>query len=204
MVSTRWLLRAGILAGPLYLAVGVIQGLVRDGFDFGRHPLSVLANGSFGWVQTANFLVTGLLVITAAAGFRRALGPNSRGVTWCLAGYGVAMIVAAAFPADPVDGFPPGTPEGFPTSISSTGLVHFAAGALAFSLLALSAFFAAWTMARQSLWSLAVLSLLSAVGVAGGFFGGLALPIGVVGIWFAVVAGWAWLSIMSMRLNPLA
>ena len=48
--GTRSLLRYGVLVGPFYLALGVIQGLVRDGFDFARHPLSVLANGPGGWV----------------------------------------------------------------------------------------------------------------------------------------------------------
>jgi hypothetical protein len=187
----------------LYLAVGVLQGLLRDGFDFARHPLSVLANGPSGWIQTANFVVAGLMVIAAAVGFRRVLGPASRGVTWCLCGYGVSLLAAAVFPADPVDGFPRGTPEGFPTSISTTGLVHFAAGALAFAFLALSGLFAAWTMARRRESSLAVLSLLSGLAVGFGFFGGLALPIGVVGIWFAVVVGWAWLAVMSLRLGRL-
>jgi hypothetical protein len=46
--ATNMLLRCGAIAGPLYLAVGAIQGLVRDGFDFARHPLSVLANGPGG------------------------------------------------------------------------------------------------------------------------------------------------------------
>jgi len=29
------------------------------------------------------------------------------------------------------------------------------------------------------------------------------LPVGVWGIWFAVVVGWGWLTIMSLRLNRL-
>ena len=52
-----------MLAGPFYLALGLIQALVRDGFDFARHPLSVLANCPGGWVQTANFVLTGVLVV---------------------------------------------------------------------------------------------------------------------------------------------
>src|SRR5262245_34018346 len=121
---TRFLLRCGMLAGPLYLAVSLAQAFVRDGFDLGRHPLSLLANGPGGWVQTANLAITGLMVIAAAVGFTRALGSKSRGLTWFLGAFGAGMIVAAVFPADPVDGFPPGTPEGPPTSISATGLVH--------------------------------------------------------------------------------
>jgi hypothetical protein len=200
-MQSSHLLRCGAVAGPLYLAVGIGQALIRDGFDFARHPLSVLANGPGGWIQTANFVVTGLLVIAAAIGFSRVLGPKSRGVTWFLGGFGGAMIVAAICPADPVDGFPPGTPSGFPTSISTTGLIHFAAGALGFIFLAISCFFAARAMSRRKVPSLALLSLLTGVAIFGGFFGGMALPIGVLGIWFAVVAGWIWLTVMSLRLN---
>lgn len=203
--AVSWsLLRWGVVAGPFYLGVGLLQALLRDGFDLARHPLSVLANGPGGWIQTANFLFTGLMVVAAAVGFRRVLGPKSRAVTWFLGGYGVAMILAAMFPADPMDGFPPGTPEGFPTSISTTGLIHFIAGALAFTCLAISALAAAWTMRRRGVPSLALLSLFSGLAVLLGFFSGTALPIGVAGIWFAVVVGWTWLTVMSLRLNRVA
>lgn len=203
-MRTTSLLRWGIIAGPFYLALGVGQGLLRDGFSFARHPLSVLANGSWGWVQTANFALTGVMVLAAAAGMRRALGPKSRGVTWSLYAYGLGMILAALFPADPVDGFPPGTPEGFPTSISTTGLIHFIVGALTFTSLAISGFFGAWTFWRRGMGALALLSLFSGLSVFFGFFGGIALPIGVAGIWFAVVIGWIWLAVTSSRLGALA
>ena len=64
----------------------------------------------------------------------RAGAEVTRRLTWFLAGFGLSMIVAAVFPADPIDGFPPGTPEGPPTSISTTGLVHFASRALGLHL----------------------------------------------------------------------
>jgi len=113
------------------------------------------------------------------------------------------MIAASMFPADPVDGFPPGTPLGPPTSISTTGLIHFIAGALGFTFLAVSCFVAARAMRRRNASSLALLSLLSGFAVVLGFFGGIFLPVGVWGIWFAVVVGWGWLTIMSLRLNRL-
>jgi hypothetical protein len=199
----RSFLRFGVLAGPFYLAVGLIQAFLRDGFDLARHPLSLLANGPGGWVQTANFVLTGLMVLAAAVGFGRVPGPRLRGVTYFLGAFGVALIVAAVFPADPVDGFPPGTPKGPPTSISTTGLIHFAAGALGFLSLGISCFFAAWAMWRRRVSSLAFVSLLSGLAVLLGFFGGIVLPIGIMGIWFAVVVGWAWLAILSLRLSGL-
>jgi len=197
----RSLLRWGVVAGPFYLAVGLGQGLLREGFDFARHPLSVLANGSWGWVQTANFVLSGLMVLAAVVGFGRVLGPKSRAFRWSLAGYGLGMILAAIFPADPIDGFPPGTPKGMPTSISTTGLMHFVAGALTFLMLGISGLAAAWAMMRRHQTPLALLSLFSGLSVFIGFFGGIASPIGVAGIWFAVVVGWAWLFILSLRIG---
>ena len=197
---TNFLLRCGVVAGPFYLAVGLMQAFVRDGFDFARHPLSVLANGPGGWIQTANFALTGLMVIAAAVGIKRALGPRSKALAVFLGAYGAAIMVAAIFPADPVDGFPPGTPEGFPTSISAAGLLHFAAGGLGFACLTISGFVAAWTLLRRKMLLLAALSLVSGLTVAVGFFGGIMLPIGIIGIWIAVVVGWIWLSVVSLRL----
>lgn len=202
-MDTRTLLRAGVVAGPLYLAVGLAQALLREGFDFARHPLSVLANGPGGWIQSANFVVTGLLVIAAAIGIRRALGPGTRLFDWFLAAFGVSMLAAAAFPADPVDGFPPGTPEGFPTSISTAGMIHFFAGALGFTALAVSCFLAVRAMQRRGATSLAIASLVAGLCIALGFFGGPFLgggPVMIAGIWLAVVAGWAWLAAVSMHL----
>jgi Na+-driven multidrug efflux pump len=144
------------------------------------------------------------MVVAAAIGIGRVLGQKSRAVTWFLGGFGVAMIAAAVFPADPVDGFPPGTPEGIPTSISTTGLIHFVAGALGFVFLAISCFSAARAMSRRHVSPLARLSMFSGVAVVLGFFGGIALPLGVLGIWFAVVVGWAWLTVTSLRLKRLA
>src|SRR5262245_50705429 len=201
--SIRALLVCGIIAGPFYLVVGVVQGMVRDGFDFARHPLSVLANGPGGWIQTANFALTGLMVIAAATGFTRALGPKARATTLFLAAFGLGMLVAAVFRADPMDGFPLGTPVGPPTSISSTGLVHFAAGGLGFVCLAVSCLLAARVMSRQGSRGLARLSFVCGLVVLAGFFGGMAIPNSspVLGIWIAVIAGWAWLSVVSASLS---
>jgi len=199
-MTTRQLLKWGAIAGPFYLALGVGQGLLREGFSFERHPLSVLANGPLGWIQTANFALTGLMVIAATAGFRRALAPAPGAWTWFLGAYGMGMILAAVFPADPMDGFPPGTAVGPPTSISNTGLLHFIVGALTFTSLGISGLCAAWALRRRAA-TLAGLSLFSGVSVLGGFFGGVALPIGVAGIWFAVVVGWLWLWILSRRVG---
>ena len=203
VTGTRALLGCGMVAGPFYLAIGIGQALVRDGFDFAKHPLSVLANGPVGWIQTANFIVTGLMVLGAAAGFRRVLGPASRAVGWFLGAFGASMIVAAVFRADPMDGFPVGTPKGPPTSMSTSGLIHFASGALGFISLSISCFLAGRAMSRRNARPLARLSLVCGLIIVLGFFGGAAIPNSspVLGIWIAVVVGWAWLGVMSRQLS---
>jgi hypothetical protein len=141
------------------------------------------------------------MVIAAAVGFARVLRP-ARAVSWFLGGFGASMLVAAVFRADPMDGFPVGTPVGPPTTISTTGLVHFAAGTIGFVSLAISCFLAARALWRTAP-SFARVSLIAGVGILLGFFGGAALGSGsgnVLGIWFSVVVGWAWLAIVSLHL----
>jgi hypothetical protein len=198
--TTRALLLAGVVVGPFYLAVGLIQAFWREGFDLARHSLSMLANGPGGWVQTANFVLTGLMVLAAAVGFWRAPAPSLRAAAVFLALYGLSMLGAAVFRADPMDGFPPGTPLRMPTSISRSGIAHFAFGALAFVGLAVSALLTGLALRRVPGW-LARLSAFSGLAVLAGFFGGFFLPSPVAGIWFAVVVGWAWLSVTSWHLR---
>ena len=202
---TRSLLGYGVLAGPFYLIVALAQAFVRDGFDLTRHPLSLLANGTGGWVQTVNFLITGLMVIAAAVGIGRVFGARATSVA--LGCFGIAMIAAAAVPADPVDGFPVGTPEGMPTSITTTGLLHFVSGAFGFLSLAVSGFLAARALSRRGASRLAWYSEASGAAVAIGFFGGPVFGSAtamVFAIWFSVLAGWTWLAVLAIHLYRTA
>ena len=47
--QTARLLTAGIVAGPLFLAVFALQAFTRNGFDPGRHPLSLLSTHTAAW-----------------------------------------------------------------------------------------------------------------------------------------------------------
>jgi hypothetical protein len=124
----RLLLTGGVVAGPLYIVVVVLQMLIRDGFDISRHPASMLSNGDQGWIQIGNFMVSGLLFVACAAGLRRALRASGRpGRAWgpgLIGVFGAGMGAAAFFSADPSDGFPPGTPIGPPTTMSWHAGVH--------------------------------------------------------------------------------
>jgi hypothetical protein len=135
--ATRPLLTCGVLAGPIYVGTSLVQAFTRPGFDLSRHSWSLLANGDLGFVQVTNLVLSGALLVAFAAGLRYVLA-GGRGRTWApalVAVFGLSMIVAGAFRADPVAGFPVGTPEGA-TQISTHGLVHFAAGAVGFTCVA--------------------------------------------------------------------
>src|ERR1700704_6470561 len=103
------LLYCGVVAGPLFTIVAVIEMLTRSGFDLRRHDLSLLSNGSLGWIQISNFILAGALTIAAALGMRRVLR-FGRGSTWApilIAIYGLGYVGAGVFVADPMNGFPP-------------------------------------------------------------------------------------------------
>ena len=85
------------------------------------------------------------MVIAFAVGLRRALEPGrSRWAPRLIGVYGASLIAAGVFRADPALGFPVGTPDG-PGSVSWHGLLHFAAGGVGFTCLAIACF----VMARR-------------------------------------------------------
>ncbi|MGK5743158.1 DUF998 domain-containing protein [Micromonospora sp. URMC 103] len=141
-------LLGGILAGPIFVGSALVQGLTRDGFDFRRHPVSVLSTGDLGWVQIATFLVTGLLTVGAARALRRTEPAGSVWLPRLVTLYGVGLMAAGVFSADPADGFPAGTPRG-PGQISWHGGLHFLAAALAFVALIVATVLLARRAARS-------------------------------------------------------
>jgi hypothetical protein len=195
--TTRRLLTCGVLAGPVFVATGLVQGLTRAGFDLTRHPASVLSNGDLGWIQITNFLVSGLLTIAAAAGIRRVL-PGRWGPR-LLAGYGVSLICAGAFRADPQDGFPLGTPAGPPASVSWHGTLHFACGGLGFAALVAACFAIGSHLTPTRAWYSRISGLLFLAGFAG-VASGAASPAVTLGFWAAVVIAWTWLAATSAHL----
>ena len=197
---TRSLLGYGVIAGPIYLVVGLAQAAFRDGFDLTRHSLSLLANGPWGWVQVLNLIVTGLMVVAAAVGFMRAMRP-ARVAGALIAVYGVGLVFSGIFTADPMEGFPPGTPEGSPDPVSLAGTLHIVAGGIGFLALA-AAFVALGTwFARRRQAGLARASRISGIVVLIGVAVGAATassPVGVAALWVAVLTGWAWLAVASL------
>ena len=122
---TRGLLRCGVVAGPLFVTVFAVEGARRADYSAKCHPVSALALGPAGWVQTANFAAAGALTVAGAVGLSRAgdggaggrLGPVLIGAA------GVGLLASGAFPTDPVNDYPPGTAD-LAVAATSAGVWH--------------------------------------------------------------------------------
>jgi hypothetical protein len=112
-VITRGLLWCGVAAGPLFLLTALAEGATRADYHPLRHPVSSLALGPHGWMQVANFLVTGALYLSYAVGLWRAPRTvvGTRIGTILIGAAAVGLLGAGAFVTDPVSGYPPGTPS---------------------------------------------------------------------------------------------
>ena len=123
-LRTRRLLHCGVAAGPVFVAVFLLEGAVRDGYRPLRHPVSSLALGPRGWIQAGNFAMAGTLFLAGATGLARAGDPAaSRPAPALIAAAGAGLTGSAVFTTDPVSGYPPGTPDEL-TRPTRTGIAH--------------------------------------------------------------------------------
>lgn len=203
---TRSLLGYLALAGPCYVLVSMVQALTRHGFSISRDEWSLLALGHLGWIQTANFILTGAMILAGAIGARRALGRSAVARTWAprlLAGYGIALAGAGIFRADPANGFPAGAPAGRAEQLSWHGTLHLAFGSVGFACLIAGCFVIAHSYARRRRPRAAALSRVVGA-VFGVAFAGIATGAGnsVINLGFtvAVVASYAWLTAVAVDL----
>lgn len=92
---------AGIVGPILFAVVVIVQFLLRPDHDPVAWQLSALAAGPVGWVQSLNFVITGVLLIACAVGLHLGMDLGRTGVTGpaLLALSGVGMVWAGVFPA---------------------------------------------------------------------------------------------------------
>lgn len=210
---TQFLLLGGVLAGPFYIALAIFQMIIRDGYDPTRHDVSLMGNGELGWIQVVNFLVTGLLVLLATFGLRRVL-KGQKGGTWgplLLGLYGLGLLGAGLFVADPMNGFPLGTPDGPPAEATTSGTLHIVTGAIGFIGLIASTFVLARYFGSRKEFGWKKFSIITGIVYLGGFFGiaagaqqkGVGLQVVTLLFTAAVVLGWTWISVVSAKLKRM-
>jgi len=205
---TRGLLGCGVAAGPVFVGVFLVEGAVRDGYRPLRHPVSSLALGPRGWIQTANFAVAGTLLLAGAAGLARADDrvASGRAAPALVGAAGAGLIGSAIFTTDPVSGYPPGTPDAL-TRPSRAGTTHNLAAVPVFAGLPAAALASGWRSWRAGQHRFGIYSagtavtMLTTMALAGAGFGQSPRLVGLAGLFqrASIITGFAWLTTLAAR-----
>jgi hypothetical membrane protein len=170
-----------------FVLVFLVDDAVKPDYDPIRDFVSEAAIGRGGWVQIANFLIAGALIASFA--LTRTVTRSTR---WLLGLFGVALMLAGVFVADPV----PADPVSASTS-TWHGTVHNIVSVIGFGALAAACFAAArW---RPTRWWRAYCVLTGvAVPVLFVITGAVATT---TGVWqrITIVVGWAWVVVLGLR-----
>ena len=124
------LLIVGMATAVLFLAVVLIEGAIRSGYNPVYHTGSELELGERGWIQRANFFVVGLGMFAFAAGINQALDTLIGAVLLAIFGFG--LFISGVFAPDPVRGYPPGAPIEPRAEPSWRARIHHVSGPVAF------------------------------------------------------------------------
>ncbi len=195
--SVRLLLCAGVLLAPLFYAVILIQLVTREGFLFTVHPISLLELGPYGWVQSWNFGICGILSILFSVGLARNKAPRFIAALFLLSGIGLALV--AVFPPDPYKGFPPGMPM-HPGGESNHSKLHGLGFLITFVPLIVAGLLVGLRVRRQQP-GFSVISILACCLVPVIIGSGFAAP-GLMSIAFfaAGIIALGWMSIFALTL----
>jgi hypothetical membrane protein len=194
MTDMRGRLACGVAGGLLFPVVFLSNDHVKAGYDPVRDSVSEAAIGPGGWVQIANFVITGGLMVVFSTGLRVVV---SRWTGRLVAVFGISLVLAGVFVSD---SRPDGTRTGH-------GNMHEIVSLVVFSALAAASFTAArwrparwrparWQPTRWWRWycratgvAVPVLFLAAgAVSAGGGVLQRL-----------TIIVGWTWLIIVARR-----
>lgn len=207
-LTSRLLLACGVIGPFLFTIVYLIEGATRPGYNPWLQAVSALSLSEQGWMQIANFIISGLFILGFAVGLRQTFRVG-KGATWgpiLLAVVGVGLIAAGIFVTDPAQGYPSGTPPG-PTFLTTLhGTLHFFIGASAFfGGLPAACFVLARRWASDAQWKgWATYSLVTGVLMVASFVifaiaGTLDGPAGLFER-ITISIGLAWIALLAIRL----
>jgi len=207
-VKTNTLLACGAIGGPLFVVAFLAEGATRANYNPLRHPVSSLALGDFGWLQIANFIVSGLLMVAFAIGLRRTLRPLG-GSIWgpLLVGiWGIGLLGAGIFITDPVSGYPPGTPA--QVQPTTDGSLHDLFSLLGFAGLVAACFVFSGYFARRGKIGWAAYSAVSGIVFVVAFvlasagFSQVESLVNIAGLIqrIQITTAWVWLTLLAIHL----
>ena len=206
-MKTKGILACGVLAGPLFTVVWLVAGATRANYDSLRHPISSLAIGELGWTQMANFFITGLLTMAFAFGLRRRL-QSPGGSTWgprLIGVMAIGLLGAGFFVTDPLNGYPPGTPN-FSLEVTLPGRLHRLFSAFVFLGLPIGCFVFARFFNRQGQRKWAIYSVITGIAfvvlfvITSAGFVQVEDLVNYAGLFqrITLTIGWAWLTLLAI------
>lgn len=195
----RALLWLGALGSWLFVVVFLVDGWTRPGYRSVRHPVSALALGSRGWLQTANFIACGLAITAGAVAVAGAL--NSVVLPVVIGIFGVSLIASGAFPMDAMRGYPPGTPDTTPADVSIRHKRHDWAGTVVFASPPVAAVVAAFVLPGAAwTWYSALTAVLALLGfIAFGQAWENDAPRAGLVQRGTIIVGWLWLGLLFVH-----
>jgi uncharacterized protein DUF998 len=210
-LMTRLLIACGAIGPLLFIVVFLIEGATRPGYSAWHNFVSDLSLSNQGWMQIANFLVCGVLMLCFALGLRQVLR-SGKGAVWgplLLGVFGLSLLIAGLFVTDPSLGYyPPGTSSS-PQTLHGT--IHGANAPLAFGSLTIAIFVLTRRGASDPAWrGWALYSLVTGIIFVGSFIACLVvaqldtsgvLPNSPTGLLerIAIIAGWVWIALLALR-----
>lgn len=204
------LLACGAVAGPLFTVAWIVEGATRADYDPLRHPISSLSIGELGWTQITTFVVTGLLTLAFAFGLRLVFQFRgvSTSVPFIIGAIAVGLLGAGVFVTDPLNGYPPGTPD-FSLEYTIPGRLHRLFSALVFLGLPGACFvfarlFTRWGQRKWANYSAvtgAAFILMFIITSAG--FAQVEGLVDYAGLFrrITLTIGWVWLTLLAVRLR---
>ncbi|QLY28218.1 DUF998 domain-containing protein [Nocardia huaxiensis] len=196
----RILLACGIIAPLLNITVVLVLGAIRPDYDPWVVPDSNLELGPGGWMQIANYIVTGTLLLAFTMGIRPLLR-SGRESTWgpiLLGSYGLTFLAIGPILPDPSLGYPAGASE----ELTVHGAVHSLLGLVQFASLTAACFLLAglgnrsWSRYSRATGLLVATSYVAFALTAKLWDGGPAGLIERIGIF----AGGLWVALLALRL----
>ncbi|HZO75551.1 MAG TPA: DUF998 domain-containing protein [Ktedonobacteraceae bacterium] len=208
---SRFLVACGAFGPIFFILVFLVEGATRPGYSAWHNFVSSLSLSDQGWMQIANFLICGSLVLLFAIGFRQVLqtGRGSVGGPLLLGIFGFGLIIAGLFVTDPSLSYPMGTHGNGPQTLHGT--IHGVAGLICFSSVAIASFVMARRFAGDPAWKgWALYSTITGIVVLAFFVASLAVAVleehavlanAPVGLFqrIAIIAGWGWISVVALR-----
>jgi hypothetical protein len=181
----------GLAIAPVFFGLVFWQQAICPQYLPWRQPISALVHGNMGWLQTLNFAVTGVLVMTFSVSLK--FSDSSDAHLWCpVLIFGLGLVGCCIVPTD-ITGLEDA--EALKGKRSVYGLIHDAFAVAGCGALYVACFFAAiWPGGGGGLWSVysavtGLLGLVSIIAAGAGFTGGhqyggllqrLAVGLGVV------------------------